>query len=79
MKNKIEDVRNHLFAALERLNDESITGKKLEEELARSSQIASVADVIVKSAKVEVDFLKAISKGNKIGSGFIPEVPKQLQ
>jgi len=78
MKNKIEDVRNHLFAALERLNDEELTGEALQEELARAGQISAVAQVIVQSAKVEVDFLKAIGKSNKLGSGFIPEEPKQL-
>jgi hypothetical protein len=52
-KNKIEDLRNHLFETLEGLRDEE---KPM--DLARAREIAYVASVIVQSAKVEIDFLK---------------------
>lgn len=68
MKNKIEDVRNHLFAALERLNDEDEPVS--EQELARARAIAEVEQVIINSAKIEVDYLKATKR--KQGTGFIP-------
>ena len=56
MKNKIDDLRNHLFETLEALKDS-------EEPMAldRALAIANVASVIVKSAKVEVSFLKVTS------------------
>lgn len=53
MKNKIEDLRNHLFECLEALKDEE---KPM--EIARARAVADVARVIVDSAKIEVDFLK---------------------
>ena len=65
MKNKIEDLRNHLFATLEELRD-----KDKPMDLDRAKTIAGVAQTIVNSAKVEVEFMKAT--GGK-GSGFIPE------
>ena len=68
-KNKIEDLRNHLFETLEKLND-----KDEPMELDRAKTIADVAQVIVNSAKVEVDFIKAT--GRDIGTGFIPEIKK---
>lgn len=54
MKNKIEDLRNHLFAALEALADDD---KPMEIERARA--ISHVAQTVINSAKVEVDFIKA--------------------
>ena len=53
MKNKIEDLRNHLFAALEALGD-----KENPMEIERAHAIADVAQTIINSAKVEVDYMK---------------------
>lgn len=67
MRNKIEDLRNHLFATLESLQDEEAPM-----DINRAKAIADVAQVIVNSAKIEVDFIK--STGNKTGTKFIPEL-----
>ena len=66
MKNKIEDLRNHLFATLEALQD-----NEAPMEIDRAKAIAEVAQVIVNSAKIEVDFIRA-TDGSK-GTGFISE------
>lgn len=71
MKNKIEDLRNHLFATLEGLQDEENPM-----EIERAKTIADVAQVIVNSVKMEVDFIRAT--GRIEGTGFIPE-PKQIE
>lgn len=70
MKNKIEDLRNHLFATLEALQD-----KEKPMELDRARTISEVSQTIINSAKVEADFLRAV--GATQGSGFIaiPEKP----
>lgn len=65
MKNKIEDLRNHLFETLEALKDDE---KPM--DIERAKVIADVAQVIVNSAKAEVDFMRAI--GSMKGTGFIP-------
>lgn len=70
MKNKIEDLRNHLFATLEDLRD-----KTKPMDIARAQAIANVGAVIVNSARAEMQFMKLT--GSK-GSGFIPEQPKLL-
>lgn len=64
MKNKIDDLRNHLFAALEGLADPE---KPM--ELDRAKAIADVARVIVDSAKAEVQYMQAT--GQTRGTGFI--------
>ena len=52
MKNKIEDLRNHLFAQLERLSDEEIDKEKLDKEISRAASIVQVAETIIDSAKI---------------------------
>lgn len=69
MKNKIEDLRNHLFATLEALQDED---KPM--DIERAKAVAQVSQQIIESAKVEVKFMETV--GGK-GSGFIPETPRQ--
>lgn len=68
-KNKIDDLRNHLFETLEALKD---TEKPM--DIDRAKAIADVARVIVDSAKVEVQFIEATGEA---GSGFI-KTEKQL-
>lgn len=70
MKNKIEDLRNHLFAALEALADDE---KPM--EVSRARAISEVAGKIIESARVENDFLK-ITGANRAGSNFLPS-PEQ--
>lgn len=69
MKNKIEDLRNHLFATLEALQDEE---KPM--EIERAKAISDVAQTIINSAKVEVDFIK--HTGARLNTNFIPEEPR---
>jgi hypothetical protein len=57
VKNKIEDLRNHLFATLEALQD---TDKPM--DIERAKAISDVAQTIINSAKVEVDFAKVTGK-----------------
>ena len=63
MKNKIEDLRNHLFATIEALLDED---KPM--DIDRAKAVADVAQVMINSAKVEVEFMKTTGG---TGSGFI--------
>ena len=55
MKNTLTDLNNHLFAALERLNDEGITGEKLKEELDRARTISLVGKTVVENARLVLD------------------------
>lgn len=69
MNNKIEDLRNHLFVTIEALLDEDNPM-----ELGRAKTISDVAQTLINSAKVEVEFLRVT--GAPVGSGFIPEAPR---
>jgi len=65
VKNKMTDLRNHLFATLEALQD-----KEDPMEIDRAKAIADVAKVLVDSAKVEVAFIAA-TDGEARSTGFI--------
>jgi hypothetical protein len=81
MKNEISDLRNHMFAALERLGDETITKEDLDKEILRSQAIAEVGKVIVESAKVEVLYAKLTGKIGNPSAKFLgkPEDVKELK
>lgn len=63
-KNKINDLRDHLFETLEALKNE-----KSPMDLDRARAVAEVAKVIIETAKVEVGFLKIRSEA--AGTGFM--------
>lgn len=67
MKNKMTDLRDHLFATLEALQDED---KPMDIDRARA--IADVGRVLVDSAKVEVAFLNVAGGAS---TGFIESKP----
>jgi hypothetical protein len=69
-KNGMDDLRNHLFAALEGLADEE---KPL--DLERAKAIADVGKVLVESAKVEVAFLKVT--GATKSTNFLPDATEE--
>ncbi len=57
-KNKMSDLRDHLFETLEALKDPD---KPM--DLQRAKTISEVAQTIINSAKVEVEFIKVIDGG----------------
>jgi hypothetical protein len=58
-RNKLSDLRDHMFAALERLDDEELTTEQIKNEIEKAKSIAMVGSVIINSAKIEIDYLKA--------------------
>lgn len=76
MKNKIEDLRNHLFDTIEALKDaEDPTA--VTREIDRARAIVGVAQVLVDTAKAENTFLELSEHAMTRSSGFIPAA--QLQ
>lgn len=57
MKNTMDDLRNHLFATLEALQDAE---RPMEIERARA--INQTAQTLINAAKVEVDFIEATGR-----------------
>lgn len=82
MKNKITDLRDHMFAALERLSDESLSMEELELEIKRSQTVSNVGKVIVESAKTQLSYAKLTGRGDEETTKFLeaasepPAMPK---
>jgi len=51
-RNTLEDLNNHLFCQLERLNDEEIKGDKLQEEITRAKAISDIATQIISNGNL---------------------------
>lgn len=63
-QNKLTDLNNHLFAQLERLNDEDLTEKQIQDEVNRAKAISGIASQVIKSAKVTVDAMRLVASGD---------------
>ena len=59
MQNKLIDLNNHLFAEIERLGDEDVTGDALAEEVKRAKAITSVAAQIINNGTLILNAIKA--------------------
>ena len=73
MKNKISDMRNHMFAALERLSDEKMTPEQIDLEVKRSKAISDLGKVIVESAKTELLHAKLVTGKVERVNSFMDE------
>lgn len=52
MQNTLTDLNNHLFEALERLNDDDLDDAGLEKEIKRCDATVKIADVIIHNGEL---------------------------
>ena len=62
MKNKLTDLNNHLFMALERLNDEDLTSEQLEQETMRAKAMVDVSTQIttISAQQLKAEYQRGI-------------------
>ena len=72
-QNKITDLNNHLFAQLERLNDETIEPEIMELEIKKAEAVSKIASQIISSNKLVLDAAKAA------GNGVVEKLPEQFE
>jgi len=70
MKNTLMDLNNHLFAQLERLDDEELKGDALKEEIERSQAMTGLAREIVGNGAL---MLKARMAAHELGGAGMPK------
>jgi hypothetical protein len=75
MKNTLGDLNNHLFAQLERLSEEELTGEKLAEEINRAKSVTSVASQIIANGSLVLEAKKLADDRMNADT----KVPKMLE
>ena len=58
IKNKLTDLNDHLFAQLERLNDEDMPEEKMAMEIERSKAVGNIAKNIINNGRLLLDSKK---------------------
>ena len=71
VKNTLADLNDHLFEQLERLNDDELTGEKLQEERERAKSMANIAQTIINNGELA---LKAVKQYDEYGKEKIPDI-----
>lgn len=71
VKNTLADLNDHLFEQLERLNDDELTGEKLQEERERAKSMANIAQTIINNGELA---LKAVKHYDEYGKEKIPDI-----
>ena len=78
-KNKLSDLRDHIFSALERIDDDQLRPEQLENEIKKANAVANLSSMIIQSAKIEVDFIKVTGRLDSKTELFKSiDSPKQL-
>lgn len=76
MKNTLGDLNNHLFAQLEKLNDEDLTGEQLDSEIRRTEAMAKISEQIIKTGELQ---FKAMQHMDEYGYERQKAVPEMLE
>lgn len=72
MKNKLSDLRDHLFAQLEAVREAK--DEDLAKEVQRAQSVSDISRVLIDSAKVEIEYFKHVG-GADGASTFIESKP----
>lgn len=71
-RNKLSDLNDHLFAQIERLNDEDFDDVQIERETKRANALSGLASQIIGTHKIVLDAAKLVAN-NKNGVKGLPE------
>lgn len=77
--NKLSDLRDHIFMALERLSDEGMTAEQVASEVDKAKAITALSSAIIASAKVEIDYINTVGLVDSQSELFKSVNPKLIQ
>ena len=72
MKNTLTDLNNYRFEAIERINDDGLSGEELEKEIRRSEAVQKIAKTIIDNGSLALQAKKHL---DEYGQGGDVELP----
>ena len=66
MKNKIDDVRDHLVAMLELLGDDTRSADEMAQAIERANATASIAGTYFAAVRVEIDAIRVLDETGRL-------------
>lgn len=73
-KNRLSDLNDHLFAALERLNDDDLTADQIESEAKRADAIVALADQVTENARTRLTAARLFAEHGEKVLGYLPAI-----
>lgn len=77
-KSTLYDLNLHLFAALERLNDEGLSEEELASEVKRANAITGIATGVISNARLQLDIYKASNECRGWGGDRADRLPRMM-
>lgn len=76
MQNTLGDLNNHLFAQLEKLDDDNLNEEDLESEIKRTEAMAKISEQIIRTGELQ---FKAMQHMDEYGYNRKKSVPEMLE
>ncbi|WP_372993803.1 hypothetical protein [Sulfitobacter sp.] len=77
MSNSLADLNAHLFAQLDRLDDETLTSDQINDEVKRAGALIGIADSISKNAEIGLKAAKLYAEHGNTVLPHLPQIAKQ--
>lgn len=76
MSGKMSELDQHLFAALDRLDNDNLTPEQIEAEVKRAGAIVSISDQIIEGAKVKLTAARLYAEHRDAVLPYLPQIGK---
>lgn len=76
MNNKLSSLDDHLFGALDRLADQTMTPEQIESEVKRADAIVAVADQLIENSKIKLGAARLFADHGDRLLPYLPQIGK---
>lgn len=73
-RNTLGDLNNHLFAQLEKMDDDELIGEQLDNEIRRTEAMAKISEQIIKNGELQFRAMKHMDEYGYERQKAIPDM-----